>query len=91
MRVVEERKMTILTLSSKGQLVLPIKIRKRFGLKAGSQVQLIESEKGLLLKLNHAAMPIQDVAACAGLIKIKSSGNTRNLDDFDVAEMVKDI
>ncbi len=83
--------MTILTLSSKGQLVLPIKIRKRFGLKAGSQVQLIESEKGLLLKLNHAAMPIQDVAACAGLIKIKSSGRTRNLDDFDAAEMVKDI
>ena len=83
--------MTILTLSSKGQLVLPIKIRKRFGLKAGSQVQLIESEKGLLLKLNHAALPIQDVAACAGLIKIKSSGSTRNLDDFDAAEMVKDI
>lgn len=83
--------MTILTLSSKGQLVLPVKIRRRFGLKAGSQIQLIESEKGLLLKLNPAVMPIQDVAACAGLIKIKSSGQKRSLDDFDVAEMVKDI
>lgn len=83
--------MTILTLSSKGQLVLPIKIRKRFGLKAGSQVQLIESEKGLLLKLNHAAMPIQDVAACAGLIKIKSSGQKRSLEDFDAADIVEKL
>ena len=77
--------MTILTLSSKGQLVPPVKIRKRFGLKCGSQVQLIESENGLLLKLNSAAMPMQDVAACAGLIKIKSSGQKRSLDDFDAA------
>ena len=77
--------MTILTLSSNGQFVMPVKIRKRFSLKAGSQVQLIESEIGLLLKLNPAVMPIQDVAACAGLIKIKSSGQKRSLEDFDVA------
>ena len=83
--------MTILTLSSKGQLVLPVKIRKRFGLKAGSQVQIIESEHGLILKLNTPVVPVQDVAACAGLIKIKSSGQKRSLDDFDAAAMVEEI
>lgn len=81
--------MTMLTVSSKGQIVLPIKIRKRFGLKAGSQLEIIESEQGLILKLDTSAMPVQNVAACAGLIKIKSSGQKRSLDDFDAAMMVE--
>lgn len=53
---------------------------------------LISCKKGFLdsdflrdIKLNPAVMPIQDVAACAGLIKIKSSGQKRSLDDFDAA------
>ncbi len=78
--------MTTLTVSSKGQVVLPANIRKRFGLKAGSQLELVESEQGLLLKVNTSIVPVQDVAACAGLIKIKSTGQKRSLDDFDTAD-----
>ncbi len=81
--------MTILTVSSKGQIVLPVKIRKRFGLKAGSQLEIVESEQGLILKLNASVTPVRDVAACAGLIKVKSSGQKRSLDDFNAADMVE--
>lgn len=81
--------MTILTVSSKGQVVLPAKIRKRFGLKAGSQLEMVESKQGLILKLNTSVTPVQNIAECAGLIKIKSSGQKRSLDDFDAAAMVE--
>lgn len=77
--------MTILTMSSKGQIVLPVKIRKRLGLKAGSQLELIESDQGLVLKVNSSVVSTQYIAACAGLIKIKSAGQKRSLDDFDAA------
>lgn len=81
--------MTILTVSSKGQIVLPVKIRKRFGLKAGSQLEMVESDQGLILKLNTSVTPVQDVVACAGLIKAKSSGQKRSLDDFDAADIAE--
>lgn len=72
-------------MSSKGKIVLPAKIRRRFGLKAGSQLELIESDQGLVLKVNTYVVPVQDIAACAGLIKAKSAGQKRSLDDFDAA------
>lgn len=83
--------MTILKLSSKGQIALPIKTRISFGLKAGSQIQLIEAEDGLSLKLNTSLFPIQDIAACAGLIKVKGTGQKRNLDDFDAADFASNV
>lgn len=52
-------------MSSKGQIVLPVKIRRRFGLKAGSQLEMVESDQGLILKLNASVIPMQDVAAFA--------------------------
>ncbi len=55
---------------------------------------LISCKRGFLgsnflrnIKSNPAAMPIQYVAASAGLIKIKSSGQKRRLDKFAAALM----
>ncbi len=41
---------TIAAVSSKGQIVLPISIRKRLGLKAGSQLVVISDDENILLK-----------------------------------------
>ena len=41
---------TIAAVSSKGQIVLPVSIRKRLGLKAGSQLVVISDDDNILLK-----------------------------------------
>ena len=45
--------MTTMTISSKGQIVLPAKIRKRLGLMAGSQLDIIEEQDSLRLVPSH--------------------------------------
>jgi len=38
------------TLSSKGQLVIPVSYRKRHGLSAGSQIRMVEDGERLILE-----------------------------------------
>ena len=38
--------MTIATMTSKGQLTVPIDVRQKLGLQAGSRVQFVEHEDG---------------------------------------------
>ena len=45
--------MTTMSISSKGQIVLPAKIRKRLGLMAGSQLDIIEEQDSLRLVPSH--------------------------------------
>jgi antitoxin PrlF len=76
-----------LTVSTKGQIVLPAEIRRRLGLGPGSKLEIVEGPDGITLRpirtIEHA-----DVAALAGMIKARSNGRPRNLDDFDAASYV---
>ena len=42
--------MKIAYVSSKGQLVIPAEIRRRYGMKAGTKVQLIEKDNHIVLQ-----------------------------------------
>jgi antitoxin PrlF len=76
--------MATLTISSKGQIVLPADIRRRLGLVAGTQIEIIEEQDGLRLIASRPVHPAS-VASCTGMITAPSTGKARRLADFDAA------
>jgi len=78
--------MATMTISSKGQIVLPADIRRRFGLVAGTRIEIIEEPSGLRLLVCHPVKPAL-LADCAGMITAPSKGKARRLEDFDAADL----
>jgi len=79
--------MPTVTLSSKGQIVLPVEVRNRLGLAAGSVLELSEEGNGLMLRPVHTIKPA-DLVGLAGMVKVPSRGVPRSLDDFDAAALL---
>ena len=79
--------MPTMTVSSKGQVVLPAAIRRRLGLMAGTQIEVIEEADGVRLVV---ARPIKtaDIASCAGMVTAPKKGKARSLSDFDPAALL---
>ncbi|MBI2141640.1 AbrB/MazE/SpoVT family DNA-binding domain-containing protein [Candidatus Woesearchaeota archaeon] len=46
--------MDVVSVSSKGQIVIPEKVRKKLRIKAGSRLVLLEKEDSILLKMEDA-------------------------------------
>lgn len=80
--------MTTMTVSSKGQVVLPADIRRRLGLMAGTQMEVIEEPNGLRLVVSRP-VKTTSVPACAGMVTAPSKGVPRRLEDFDPATLVR--
>ncbi|MDR0458756.1 MAG: AbrB/MazE/SpoVT family DNA-binding domain-containing protein [Burkholderiaceae bacterium] len=79
--------MTAVTLSSKGQLVLPAKLRQRFGLVPGSQMELMEEPDGLRLIVARAEQAV-NVESGFGMFKLNAKGRARRLADFDATNLL---
>jgi AbrB family looped-hinge helix DNA binding protein len=79
--------MATMTISSKGQVVLPADIRRRLGLMAGTQMEIIEEPDGVRLVVSRLIKPAS-IAACAGMVTAPSKGRARSLADFDPATLV---
>ena len=79
--------MTAVTLSSKGQLALPAEVRRRFGLTAGSRLELTEEADGLRLTVPHRVRA-ESVESGYGLISLPARGKRRRLADFDAASLL---
>jgi AbrB family looped-hinge helix DNA binding protein len=79
--------MSAVTLSSKGQLVLPAGIRQRFGLTTGSRLEVVEESNGIRLVV-PVPVPLASVASGFGMLKAKSRGRPRRLDRFDAAGLL---
>lgn len=80
--------MATMTVSSKGQIVLPADIRRRLGLMAGTQMEIIEEPNGVRLVVSRPVKPTS-VAACAGMVTAPSKGKPRRLEDFDAAALMR--
>lgn len=80
--------MATMTVSSKGQIVLPADIRRRLGLMAGTQMEIIEEPNGVRLVVSRPVKPTS-IAACAGMVTAPSKGKQRRLEDFDAATLVR--
>jgi AbrB family looped-hinge helix DNA binding protein len=82
--------MAAATLTEKGQIVIPAEIRARYGLTPGTQVEFVDEDGVIRLRIRRQ-VPRSDPAAGFGLIKIKQAlpGKHRRLSEFDVAESMR--
>ena len=73
-----------LLVSSRGRVVLPVALRHRLGINAGTRLQVTEESDGLKLQVVRSVIRAE-VSRLAGLIKLASSGLPRDLSGFDPA------
>ena len=76
--------MPTLLVSTKGQIVLPAAMRRRQGMGAGARIEVLEESDGLKLRVLRP-VAVADLSGLAGLVKAKSRGLPRKLEDFDPA------
>jgi antitoxin PrlF len=79
--------MAAATLTEKGQVVIPAEIRARYELTPGTQIEFVDEGGVIRLRVRRRITP-SDPAAGYGLIKLKSTGRTRKLSDFDAARLL---
>jgi antitoxin PrlF len=84
----QHRAMPTLLVSSKGRIVLPAGTRRRLGLCPGTRLELTEETDGIRLKVVRS-VPAADLVPLAGLVKAKSKGRPRRLEEFDSAQLMK--
>ncbi|MBI3903390.1 MAG: AbrB/MazE/SpoVT family DNA-binding domain-containing protein [Nitrosomonadales bacterium] len=80
--------MATMTVSSKGQIVLPADIRRRLGLMAGTQMEIIEEPDGVRLVVSRP-VKATSIAACAGMVTAPAKGKPRKLSEFDAASLLR--
>ena len=82
--------MPAVTLTEKGQVVIPADIRARFGLTPGTQVEFVD-EGGAIRLLIRRRVPRSDPAAGYGLIKVAPvrGRSPRKLSEFDAASLLR--
>ncbi len=81
--------MNIARLSSKGQLIIPKPIRQMHGWDTGQELEVIDTEQGVLLK-TKSPFPATTLDEVAGSLAYQ--GKTKSLADMDqaIAMGVKD-
>ncbi len=79
--------MAMMTVSSKGQVVLPADIRRRLGLMVGTRMEIIEEADGVRLVVSRP-VKAANIAACAGMVTAPTKGKARSLFDFDPASIL---
>jgi AbrB family looped-hinge helix DNA binding protein len=62
--------MDVVTLSSKGQIVIPAKVRKKFSLKEGDSLVLVEENNAIRLQ------PLVNLSELWGIDTLKNTGAT---------------
>ena len=60
--------MEVVTLSSKGQIVIPVKVRKKLSLKEGDSLVLVEENNAIRLQ------PLTNLSELWGADKLKDTG-----------------
>jgi AbrB family looped-hinge helix DNA binding protein len=78
------------TLTEKGQIVIPLEIRQRYELTPGTQVEFVD-EGGAIRLVVRRRVPPSDAAAGYGMVRAKhpKDGGPRRLADFDPASLLK--
>jgi len=83
--------MAAVTLSEKGQIVIPLEIRQRYELTPGTQVEFVD-EGGVIRLVVRRRIAHSDPAAGYGLVRANPAApgaGPRRLADFDPASLLK--
>jgi AbrB family looped-hinge helix DNA binding protein len=78
--------MRIVKVSSKGQIVLPVAVRRRLGLSAGARLELIDEPASVRLRVLRSVRG-STVQQLAGLVTAPATGRPRRLRSFDPASL----
>ena len=79
--------MSTLLVSSKGQIVLPVALRRRLGMGAGARIEVLVESDGLKLRVVRSVATV-DMTAMAGMVKAPARGVPRRLENFDPAALL---
>lgn len=82
--------MAAVTLTEKGQIVIPAEIRARYDLTPGTQVEFVD-DGGAIRLLVRRRLPPTDPGSGYGLIKVErpKSSAGRKLSEFDPASLLR--
>jgi antitoxin PrlF len=76
------------TLTGKGQIVIPARIREKYGLTPGTQLEFVDEGGAIRLVTRRRVTPT-DPAAGYGLIRLRATGKPRRLQEFDAASLLR--
>lgn len=77
--------MQIITVSEKGQVVIPASIRRSLGIKPGMELSVELEDNTIRVSLNQP-VATTDIHTGYGMLKAKAPPKPRKLLDFDVAQ-----
>lgn len=80
--------MQIVTVSEKGQVVIPASIRRSLGIKPGMELGFELEDRTIRVSLNQP-VATSDIASGYGMLKPKGAAKPRKLLDFDVAQAMR--
>jgi antitoxin PrlF len=80
--------MSIVTVSEKGQVVIPAAIRRDLGIKPGMELDFEVEAGSIRVNVRHGVPP-SSIESGFGMLKAKPSRKPRHLLDFDVADAMR--
>ena len=80
--------MQVVTVSEKGQVVIPAEIRRRLGITPGCQLAFVLEGSVIRVQLKRRILPTR-IEDGYGLLRCTEPGE-RRLTDFDVAEAMRE-
>ena len=80
--------MTTVTVSDKGQVVIPAAIRRGLGIKPGAELEFELHGDSIVVTLRHAVPP-SSIESGYGMLSAKPSRKPRSLEDFDPAQALR--
>jgi antitoxin PrlF len=81
--------MDSLTVSAKGQVVIPLEIRERLGITPGSKVQVVAEGNRVMIALQKRKKP-SDVMAGYGMLKYKGPPLKTSLLDVKLEDLMRE-
>ena len=79
--------MALVTVSAKGQIVIPAEIRRRLGLGPGSELEFVEEQGELRVRVLRA---VEQTHVEDGFGMLRYRGPSRRLAEFDVARAMRE-
>jgi antitoxin PrlF len=80
--------MTTVTVSDKGQVVIPAAIRRGLGIKAGTELEFELDGSEIRVSLRHAVPPAR-IDDGYGMLRAKPTTGPRSLEDFEPADAMR--
>ena len=83
--------MTTVTLSNKGQIVIPIKIREMLGLTKGKKLKVFQENKKIILIAESEVKPSELFVSASRHAVDKAMKQSREIDEVKINKLLRDL